>query len=129
MRFQPILNTIFSKFSEHIPKLSQLRASINLFRIDFPQKQKILVVDFLGSTSPKNKKSWWLLLDRFQKFAFSMKTIRLHGDDIIITISFPNLSTLETVFKSYRFEWGRSSFLIVFVQMQGENAKKSLQFR
>ena len=42
--------------------------------------------------------------DRFQKLSFSVKTIRLHGNDIIITISFSNLSTLETVFKSYRFQ-------------------------
>ena len=52
----------------------------------------------------------WLLLHRFQKFAFSVKTIRLYDNDIIITISFSNFSTLETVFKSYRFQWKRSSF-------------------
>ena len=42
----------------------------------------------------------WLLLHRFQKFAFSVKTIHLHDNDIIITIAFSNLSTLEIVFKS-----------------------------
>ena len=39
----------------------------------------------------------WLLLHRFRKFAFSVKTIRLHDSDIIIRISFSNISTLETV--------------------------------
>ena len=46
----------------------------------------------------------WLLLHGFQKFAFSVKTIGLHDNDIIITISFSNLSTLGTVLKSYRFQ-------------------------
>ena len=45
----------------------------------------------------------WLLLHRFEKFAFSVKTIRLHDTDVIITLSFPNLSTLKIVFKSYQF--------------------------
>ena len=61
-----------------------------------------------------NLNNLWLLLYRFQKFAFPMKTIRPHDNDIMITISFSNLSTLETVFKSYRFQWQGSSFLIVF---------------
>ena len=43
------------------------------------------------------------LLYRFQKFAFSVKTIRLHDNDIIRTISFSNVSTLEIVMNSYRF--------------------------
>ena len=34
-------------------------------------------------------------MHRFQKFAFSMKTIRLHDNDIIITIAFSNLSTFQ----------------------------------
>ena len=34
---------------------------------------------------------------------FSLKTIRLHNSDIIATISFSSLSTLETVFKSHQF--------------------------
>ena len=46
----------------------------------------------------------WLLLHHIQNFAFSVKTIRLQDNDIIIRISFSNLSTLETVFKSYRFQ-------------------------
>ena len=41
----------------------------------------------------------------FSKLAFSVKTIRLHDNDIIITILFSNLSTLETVLKIYRFQW------------------------
>ena len=62
-----------------------------------------------------NLNNFWLLLHRFQKVAFSVKTIHLHDNDIIITISFSNLSTLETFFlKSYRFRWKRSSFLIIF---------------
>ena len=44
-----------------------------------------------------------LLLHRFQKFVFSVQTIHLHDNNIIITIPFSNLSTLETVFKSHRF--------------------------
>ena len=61
-----------------------------------------------------NLNNLWLLLHRFQKFAFSVKTIRLHDNDVIITISYDNdiiitislsnLSTLETVFKSYSFQ-------------------------
>ena len=51
-----------------------------------------------------NLNNLWLLLHRFQKLAFSVKTIRLHNNDIIIAISFSNLSTLETVSKSYRFQ-------------------------
>ena len=38
---------------------------------------------------------------RFQKVAFSVKTICLHDNDII---AFSNPSTLETVFKTYRFQ-------------------------
>ena len=47
-----------------------------------------------------NLNNLWLLLHRYQKFAFSVKTIRLHDNDII---AFSDLSTLETVFISYRF--------------------------
>ena len=65
-----------------------------------------------------NLNNLWLLLHRFQKLAFSVKTIRLHDNDIIISISFSNLFTLETIFKSYRFQLKRSSFLIVFMKMQ-----------
>ena len=63
----------------------------------------------------------WLLLHGFQKFAFSVKTIRLHDNDIIITISFSNLSPLWrpfskvivfSVFKSFQ---KLPLFLIVFV--------------
>ena len=46
-----------------------------------------------------NLNNLWLLLHRFQKFAFSVKTIHLHDDDII---AFSNLSTLETVFDRFR---------------------------
>ena len=60
-----------------------------------------------------NLNNLWLLLHRF---AFSVKTILLHD---------------SIVFKSFhsgdRFQ--KLLFLIVFVQLQGENAKKSLQFR
>ena len=41
-----------------------------------------------------NLKNLWLLLHRFQKFAFSVKTIRLYDNYIVVTISFSNLSTL-----------------------------------
>ena len=51
-----------------------------------------------------NLNNLWLLLHRLQKFVFSVKKIRLHDNDIIITLSFSNLSTLEAVFKSYRFQ-------------------------
>ena len=44
-----------------------------------------------------NFNNLWLLLHRFQKFALSVKTIRLHHNNII---AFSNLSTLETVFKN-----------------------------
>ena len=47
-----------------------------------------------------NLNNLWLLLRRIQKFALSAGTIHLHDDDIIITISFSNTSTLETVFKN-----------------------------
>ena len=57
-----------------------------------------------------NLNNLWLLLHRFQKFAFSMKTIRPHDNDIIITKRFSDLFILETVFKSYRFQWNKSSF-------------------
>ena len=50
-------------------------------------------------------KNWWFLLPFPQKFAFSVKTIRLHDNDIVITISFSNLFFLETVFKSNHFQW------------------------
>ena len=53
------------------------------------------------------------MLHRFQKFTFSVKTMHLHDNDIIIAISFTNLSTKDTVFKSYRFQLKRSSFFIV----------------
>ena len=46
-----------------------------------------------------NLNNLWLLLHRFQKFAFSVKTIRLCDNDIIITISFSNLCTLKIAFK------------------------------
>ena len=46
-----------------------------------------------------NLNNLWLLLYRFQKFAVSVKTICLHDNDIIITISFSNLFTLKTVSK------------------------------
>ena len=36
-------------------------------------------------------------MHRFQKFAFSVETIRLHDNDIIV---FSNLSTFETVVKN-----------------------------
>ena len=36
-------------------------------------------------------------MHRFQKFVFSVKTIRLHDDDIIVL---SNVSTLETVVKN-----------------------------
>ena len=65
-----------------------------------------------------------LRLHRFQKFAFSVKTICLHDNDIILTISFSNLSTLEVVLRVKTI-----ILLIVFVSMQGENVKKSLPFR
>ena len=68
-----------------------------------------------------NLNNLWLLLHRVQRFAFSVKTIRLHDNDIIIRISFSNLSTLESVFKSYHFQ------IIVLdrfrVLVQGKNAK------
>ena len=54
-------------------------------------------------TCQDNLNNLWLLLQRFQKFAFSVKAIRLHDKDIIITLSFSNLSTWEIVFKSYLF--------------------------
>ena len=44
-----------------------------------------------------------LLLHRFQKLAFSLKTIPLHDNEIIITIWFSNVSTLETVENDHRF--------------------------
>ena len=59
---------------------------------------------YLLFTCQDNLNNLWLLLHRFQKFAFSVKTIRLHDNDIIITISFSNFFTLETIFKSYRFQ-------------------------
>ena len=49
-----------------------------------------------------NLNNLWLLLHRFQKFGFSVKMIHLHDNDIIFTISFSKLSTLESVFNSYR---------------------------
>ena len=51
-----------------------------------------------------NLNNSWLLLHSFQRFPFSVKTIRPDDNDIIITISFSNLSTFETVFKSLRFQ-------------------------
>ena len=48
-----------------------------------------------------NLNNLWLLLHPFRKFAFSVKTIRLHDNDIT---AFSNLSTLETVFKCYRLQ-------------------------
>ena len=50
-----------------------------------------------------NLNNLWLLLHRFQKFAFSAK-VHLHDNSIMFTISFSNLSTLETIFKSYRVQ-------------------------
>ena len=55
------------------------------------------------SACQDNLNSLRLLLHRIQKFAFSVKTIRLHDNDTITTISFSDLSTLETFFGSYRF--------------------------
>ena len=40
----------------------------------------------------------------FQKFAFSVKTICPHHNDIITIISFSNLATLESVVKGDRFQ-------------------------
>ena len=40
-----------------------------------------------------NLTNLWLLFYCFQNFAFSVKVIRLHDKDIIIAISFSNLST------------------------------------
>ena len=62
-----------------------------------------------------NLNSLWLLLLCFQKFAFSVKMIRLHDNHNIITISFSNLFTLETILKSYRFQLRRSSFFLLFL--------------
>ena len=47
--------------------------------------------------------SLWLLLHRFQKFAFSVKTIRLQDNDIIITISFFKSSHVEDRFEKLSF--------------------------
>ena len=60
----------------------------------------------------------------FSKFAFLGKTIRLHDKDIIKTISYSNLSKMETVFKIYSLQLKRSPFLIVFVWIKEETQRK-----
>ena len=64
----------------------------------------------------------WLLLRRFQKFAFSVKTMSLHYNDIIITTSFSNISTLVTVFKIKLLKTQRK------VCSFGENDKKTYSY-
>ena len=69
-----------------------------------------------------------IVFNRFRILFISLSCRQIIFTENNIT-AFSNLSTLETIFKSYRFQWERSLFLIVFIQMQGENAKKSLRFR
>ena len=82
-RFQPPLST--QKPLKRLKRLKTVKTSGNLLLACWD-----------------NLSNLWLLLHRFQKFAFSVKTIRLHGNDIT---AFSYLSSLGTVFKSNRFRF------------------------
>ena len=69
---------------------------------------------------------WDHMINRFQKFAFSVNSTRPHEAD---TVVFSNLSTLESVFKSLRFHRKRYIVFIVFVWTGHKNATKCLRFQ
>ena len=70
--------------------------------IAFSHRFRIVLVSFSAVCTVKtrgnllfvcqnNLNNLWLLLNRVQKFALSLETIRLRDNDIIITISFSNI--------------------------------------
>ena len=100
----------------------RFQPSIKLHRSEIPIIIK--TIRYL-STSP----DWDYITNRFQKFttpilwAFSLISTRPLDTD---TVAFSNLSTLESVFKSFRFHRKRH---IVFVLTGHENATNCLGFQ
>ena len=70
----------------------------------------------------------WLLLHRFQKFAFSVKTISLQDNDIIITISFSNLSIFRPFSKVIVFRENDHGFFLFSCRCKAKTQRKVCGF-